>query len=280
MLTGAVSAIVFFVIWGILYEGGEDAPWVTAGVAGSVMVVAAVVVREVVLRNARRRYLSAQKRLDRNLTRYSRNSTSSAGRKLSIAENELMLAHIAKKADAADTLGSLGEGHREVFVLCDDYLELTARELSRTDINSPRFVAMRKGRKRIKNLHRKHLLAWTEIESRSILERAKRETSSEARAVSAASALEIVEEAISHYPGERKLLDSAEVLREFISTARIATLVDEAEFSEKDGDYEKALSLYENILARLPGEDITEEEQSLLNERITEKLEEIRRNRP
>ncbi|MCO6510463.1 MAG: hypothetical protein J5I65_06685 [Aridibacter famidurans] len=280
VLTGAVSAMVFFVIWGILYEGGEDAPWITAGVAGSVMVVAAVVVREIVLRNARRRYLSAQNRLDRNLTRFSRSRSRSVGRKLSIAENELMLAHIARKADAADTLGSLVEGHREVFVLCDDYLELTARELSRTDINSPRFVAMRKGRKTVRRLHRRHLLDWTELESRSILERAKRESSSEARAVAAASALEIVEEAIGHYPGEQKLLESAEVLREFISTARIAGLVEEAESSEKSGDYEKAFSLYENILARIRGEDISEEEQSLLSERITEKLEEIRQKRP
>lgn len=271
---------MFFVIWGILFEGGEDAPWVTAGIAGSLMVVAAVFVREVVLRNARRRYLSAQKRLDRNLTRYSRNRSGSRGRKLSITENDLMLAHIGRKADAADILGGLGEGHREVFLLCDDYLELTARELGRTDVNSPRFVAMRKGRKRVKHLHRKHLLAWTEIESRLILERARRESTSEARAVSAASALEIVEEAIGHYPGEQKLLESAEVLREFISTARIAGLMDEAESSEREGDYENAMSLYENILARLPGEDLSEDEQWLLNERISEKLEEIRRNRP
>ncbi|HUF04072.1 MAG TPA: hypothetical protein VMM38_07840 [Aridibacter sp.] len=280
VLTGAISAIVFFVIWGILYEGGEDAPWVTAGIAASVLVVAAVVVREVVLRNARRRYLDAQRRLDRNLSRYSRRHKRSGVRKLSISDNELMLSHISKKADASDTLGSLAEGHREVFVLCGDYLELTARELSRTDINSPRYVAMRKGRKRVKHLHKRHLLVWTEIESRAILEKAKRESSAEVRFETAAEALDIVEEAIRHYPQEKDLLDSADVLREFISTARIAGMMDEAESSEKGGDYEEASALYENILARLPGEDLSDEEQKLLAERIAGRLKGIRRNEP
>lgn len=276
VLSGAISAIVFFAVWGILYEGGEDAPWVTAGIAASILVVAAVIVREVVLRSARRNFLEAQRRLDRNLSRYSRRRTDSPVRKLSIGENELMLAHISRKADAADTLGSLAEGHREVFVLCGDYLDLTTRELSRTDINSPRYVAMRRGRKRIKHLHKRHLLVWTEIESRAILDKAKGETSPAERSEMASQALDVVEEAIRHYPEEQTLLDSAEVLREFVSTARIAGMMDEAESSEKGGDLKEASALYENILARLPGEDLSHEEQELLAERIAGKLEAIR----
>lgn len=249
----------------------------SAGVGASLLMIAAVIVREVVLRTARRNYLEAERRLDRNLRKLPRNHSRSGARKISIRDNELMLSHISRKSDAADTFGHLAEGHREVFSLCGDYLELTEKELRRTDVNSPRYVAMRKGRRKVRHLHKRHLLEWTEIESKALLGKAKDQATDSGKAETAAEALDIVEEAIEHYPDEITLIESADVIREFISAARLAGLMESAKGSEKDGDTSAALEAYESILARLSEEKITDEDRQLLVERVEEKLAKLRK---
>src|SRR5678816_1978304 len=57
-----VSAILiavglFFGLWWILVSGGDEAPWLPAGLAASVVLLVALSAREVVLRRAWTRYL-------------------------------------------------------------------------------------------------------------------------------------------------------------------------------------------------------------------------------
>lgn len=261
-------------ILGTLVEGGEEAPWVTAGIAASLLMVAAVVVREVVLRNARQRYLSAQRRLDRNVKRVGQSRSSY--KKISIRDNDLMLGHIMMKSGAAKTLSELPDGHREVMGLCDDYLELTKKELARTDINSPRYVAMKKGRQKIHGLHRQHTLAWSELRSRVFLRKAENAEGALSRASNAGQALGVVEQALLRYPDEQKLLDSAAVLREFVAAARTAQKIEEAEGLESLEDYPGALSLYEDILEGLEAAPISKDERQMLREKIDSRLQKLR----
>ncbi|REJ78345.1 MAG: hypothetical protein DWQ47_02485 [Acidobacteria bacterium] len=201
---------------------------------------------------------------------------SRSARKISIRENDLMLAHILRKSEAADTFGDYAEGHREVFAICSDYLDLTEKELRRTDVNSPRYVAMRKGRSRIKSIRKSHLLAWSEIESKALMRDARREATPIERARTAGKALSVVEEAIGHYPGEPTLRDSAEVVREFISGVQIKGLIEEAEASEEVGDKTAALEIYEQILDKLSRQHLSEENKEALAGRIGEKISSLR----
>ncbi len=277
VLAGAISAACFFIVWGVIFEGGEEAPWITAGIAASLCLIASVFVREVVLRNARNRYLADRRRLDRNFINWSQSSSDKeAPRKLSLRQNEMMLARIAKMSEAARVLSDLSEGHREVFDICDDYLRITGNELRRTDVKSPRFVAIRKGRSRVKKLHQHHFLSWAEIESKEMLRGAGSAGSSDEKIETAGNALEVLESAIRRYPSESRLLDSAQALREFMSAVRISELISEAEKEEADGNLGKAMGQYEGILELLPEEHFAEGERMLLSERLFGKLADLR----
>ncbi|HKZ00656.1 MAG TPA: hypothetical protein VJ180_00355, partial [Pyrinomonadaceae bacterium] len=48
---------LFFVLWWMLVTGGDEAPWLPAGLAASVVLLVALSAREVVMRRAWTRYL-------------------------------------------------------------------------------------------------------------------------------------------------------------------------------------------------------------------------------
>src|ERR1051325_226651 len=62
---GLTAAALFFVLLGMLNSGGEDAAWVPAGLAASVVMMVAVAAREVVMRRAWTRYILDQDRRER-----------------------------------------------------------------------------------------------------------------------------------------------------------------------------------------------------------------------
>ena len=58
MVAAVITAVgLFFLLWGILVSGGDEAPWLPAGLAASVVLLVAVSAREVVMRRAWTRYL-------------------------------------------------------------------------------------------------------------------------------------------------------------------------------------------------------------------------------
>src|SRR5436190_21343252 len=60
VLAAAVSIAFFFIVWGILHdEGGEDAPWITAGIGASIILGGAVIMRELILRRTLQRLHAA-----------------------------------------------------------------------------------------------------------------------------------------------------------------------------------------------------------------------------
>src|SRR5438094_5884897 len=61
-LAGAFVAALalFFGLWWMLVSGGDEAPWIPAGLAASVVLLVALSAREVVMRRAWTRYLLEQ----------------------------------------------------------------------------------------------------------------------------------------------------------------------------------------------------------------------------
>src|ERR671927_649840 len=58
LITSIVIAVgLFFALWWILVSGGDEAPWLPAGLVASVVLLVALSAREVVMRRAWTRYL-------------------------------------------------------------------------------------------------------------------------------------------------------------------------------------------------------------------------------
>src|SRR5688572_31765962 len=66
-LVVALALATFFLVLGLYQERSKDNEWVVAGLAASGVLVGGFVLRELVLRHARERFLIEQERLDRNL---------------------------------------------------------------------------------------------------------------------------------------------------------------------------------------------------------------------
>src|SRR4030095_14060235 len=56
----AASIALFFALWWMFVSGGDEAPWIPAGLAASVVLLVALSAREVVMRRAWTRYLLDQ----------------------------------------------------------------------------------------------------------------------------------------------------------------------------------------------------------------------------
>ena len=64
VLAVAISAAFFFLVWGILHDGGEETPWITAGIGASILLSGAVILREIVLRRAHDRFVRQQRMME------------------------------------------------------------------------------------------------------------------------------------------------------------------------------------------------------------------------
>ena len=252
ILAAAAAIAFFFLVWGILHDGGGETPWVPAGIGSSFLLAAAVILREVVLRSARNRFLASERRLDISL----RAARPMTGRpadtaKLTLERNSAILAQIAKKSDAAKVLGKFGEGHREVYELCEEYIDAVERELPNVGVGSPRLAALRRGRNIADERRHYHLLRWAEIESRLLMSEAKARSKIAEKLDTAQRALGVMDHALAVYPHDPDLLDSEKALRQFVASVKVASYIEKAERAAFKGNSKRALSLYQDGLFEL-----------------------------
>ena len=248
ILTAAVAIALFFLVWGILNDGHEETPWIPAGVGAAAVLFGAVILREVILRDARNRFLHSQRQIDRSVRGIARRVSDREPAKLTLERNASILREISRKSDAAKVLGRFAEGHREVFELCDEYLAAVTRELPNVGVGSPRIAALRRGSDVAGRYHYYHMLQWAELESKSLTQEAGKRDKIADKLESAQSALGVVEFALQAYPHERALLDSQKVLYEIVSSMKISDLVERADKSAFKGNHKRALDLYQDAL--------------------------------
>ena len=262
VLAVAIAAAFFFLMWGILNDSGEATPWITAGISSSMLLCGAVVLREIILRRARNRFLRQQRRMDdRGFGAYSQSGDSRNQNKLTLEKNAAILKEIKQKSEAANVLNKLSAGHREVFELCGEYLTLNDVELKTISANSPRFEPLLRGRAKAAEYHRFHMLRWAEIESRALTGEAKTRVNVEEKVEAAQHALGVIESALGAYPAERTLLASHELLTEMIVSIKVSHWVEEAERNAFRGDYKAARNLYMDALFYLGRDNVQTEER-------------------
>lgn len=274
ILATAISIAIFFLVWGILHEG-EDMPWIAAGIVASISIAAAVVLREFFLRRARNQFLHAQKRLDYNLRNVAQQKSPDV-HKLTLEKNAAILKNIEQKSEAARVLGNLPDAHWEVFEVCNEYLQITERELLTVGVGSPRLPALRLGREKVRELHKFHLLNWAAGESKALTQEAKVRVTIAEKLETAQKALTVLDSALRFYPQESELTESASVIQEFIASIKVSHWIEQAERSAFKGNYKRAVSHYRDALFYLARENVRSEEREMIAEKINSEIEKLR----
>jgi hypothetical protein len=271
LLGAFVAAIaLFFALWWMLVSGGDEAPWIPAGLAASVVLLVALSAREVVMRRAWTRYL-----LDQGADSSVRASGEHKRPTVKVHSTSLLSAAwrtIQKQSEEADS-ASNPETHFDVFHLCQDYLATSDEVLRSSSLPSEKRNAIRAGQERVRALQKHHLLTWARDSSRALTYEAQQRARTSERIEAANRALHCLDSALQFYPNETELHDSSVAIREFIASVRVAHWVELAERSAFKGHYRRAIDRYKDALFYLNREAVKEEVRVASTERIGREIE-------
>ncbi len=279
---GLTAAALFFVLLGMLHSTGEDAAWVPAGLAASVVMMVAIAAREVVMRRAWTRYILDQDqrrdRPGREAGKRSGGSTSNSGSgAATIAElHSSAWRALQRKSAEADAAGSLPEAHFEAYQLCKEYLASAEEALRTASLSTEKRAALRSGQKKARVLHKHHLLRWSREASRLLTDTAQRQVLISQRIETAMRALGVIESALKVYPEEAQLRASAVAVQEFIGSIKVAHWIELAERAAFKGHHVRAINRYRDALFYLSRETVGDEMRTETAERITREIEFLR----
>jgi hypothetical protein len=271
LLGAFVAAIaLFFGLWWMLVSGGDEAPWIPAGLAASVVLLVALSAREVVMRRAWTRYLLDQggEASARTTGEHKRHAVKSHSTSLLSAAWR----NIQKQSEEADS-ASNPESHFDVFHLCQDYLATADEALRSSSLPSEKRNSIRAGQERVRALQKHHLLTWARDSSRSLTYEAQQRARTSERIEAANRALHCLESALQFYPHETELHESSVAIREFIASVKVAHWVELAERSAFKGHYRRAIDRYQDALFYLNRESVKEEVKAASSERIGREIE-------
>jgi hypothetical protein len=274
-LAGAFVAALalFFGLWWMLISGGDEAPWIPAGLAASVVLLVALSAREVVMRRAWTKYLLEQggDPSSRSSGEHKR-SSSTKSRTSSVLSAASRV--IQKRSEEADA-GSSAEPHFDVFQLCQEYLATIDEALKSNNLLADKRIALKAGQERVRALQRHHLLTWARNSSRSLTYEAQQRSRTSDKIEAANRALHCLESALKFYPEETDLNESSVAIREFIASVKVAHWVELAERSAFKGHYRRAIERYKDALFYLNRETIKDEIRIPGAERITLEIESL-----
>lgn len=250
LLAFGIAVCLFFLVWGVGQEGRGENSQTIAFVIAMTVLGGAVVLREFILRNARRNFYRDQKRLDRSLAGFSRsNGQYRESQKVTLDQNELIVREIRKKSEAARVLSKLSAGHQEVVAMCSEYLAMNQREMQNVGIGSPRIVSFARGRKIASKLHHYHLMKWAELETQEFTQIAVERGKIEDKLDQAQKALAVVAIALESYPTDPNLLESRRALLAAEDSLNVSQHLEHAEEFSDAGDHRAAAKHYEQALA-------------------------------
>jgi len=269
LLAILISVGLFFLLWWLLVTAGDEAPWLPAGLAASVVMLVALSAREVVMRRAWTRYLlehGIQEQTKSHSTSGSRSSSQKKG--FSASLHSAALRAIQKRSAEADMPNSSPELHLDVAQLCSDYLASTEEAVRSGSLGSEKGIAIRAGQERVRALHRHHLLTWARGQSQALTREAQQRARMTDKIETANKALECIESALRIYPEEAELNESRTAIGEFIASVKVAHWVELAERSAFKGHHRRAIDRYRDALYYLNQDAIKEEVRIAGTQRI------------
>jgi tetratricopeptide (TPR) repeat protein len=276
-----VAAIIlavglFFGLWWILVSGGDEAPWLPAGLAASVVLLVALSAREVVMRRAWTRYLLENGINAKPSGRPSTSGRSSQKKGFSASLHSAALRAIQKQSAAADGPGATPDMHLDVAQMCHDYLASTDEAIRSGSFGSEKGIAIRAGQERVRALHRHHLLTWARGQSQALTHEAQQRARTFDKIETATRALDCIDSALRVYPDEPELHESRVVIQEFIASVKVAHWVELAERSAFKGHYRRAIDRYRDALFYLNQDAVKEEVRLAGTEKIEGEIAKLR----
>jgi hypothetical protein len=267
-----IALALFFLLWWMLVAGGDEAPWLPAGLAASVVLLVAISAREVVMRRAWTRYV-----LEHGITRESEHRGRGHGerRNHSSSHYSAALLAIQKHSAEANYTNNSPEVHLEVFHLCQEYLN-SADEALRSNLPSEKTIALRSGQEKVRSLQKHHLLTWAKDTTRQLTREAQQRARTSDKIETANRAINCLESALKAYPDEVELNESTGVLREYIASVKVAHWVELAERSAFKGHFKRAIDRYKDALFYLERETVKEDVREAGRERIKGEIEALR----
>ena len=275
-----VAATLFVVLWATLHGGGDEAPWVPAGLAASVVMLVAVAAREVVMRRAWTRYILEQDRrdphADKNARKHVGGSSSGAHKQRPVDAHGVQLRALQKQSMEADAAGDAPEAHLEAYHSCKDFISGADETLRSSNLSAESRVTLRAGQERARSLQKHHLLIWARGSTRHLTHEAQRRARVWDKIETAQRALDVIETALRFYPNEAELRDSEAAVREFIASVKVSHWVELAERAAFKGYYTRAIDRYRDALFYLSRESMKEEARLETAERISREIELLR----
>jgi len=275
----ALAAGLFFFLWWVLVRGGDEAPWLPAGLASSVVLLVALSAREVVMRRAWTRYLLENgihdTRRPVSSSQNSRSSSRSAKKGFSSSVHSAALRTIQKQSTAADSPHSTPEAHLDVAQLCHDYLASTDEAIRSGGYSSEKGIAIRAGQERVRALHKHHLLTWARGQSRLLTHEAQQRARTFDKIETANRALDCIDSASRIYPDEPELHESKTAISEFVASVKVAHWVELAERSAFKGHYRRAIDRYRDALFYLNQDIVKADVRQAGTARIEQQIAEL-----
>jgi tetratricopeptide (TPR) repeat protein len=278
LLTFIAAVVVYLAIWYVGQEGrGGENTQIFGLIAGLAVIVFAIIVREVVMRSARRKLYREQRLLDQNIAGFHRRQERTNQKdKVSLEQNELILNELRKKSEAAKVLSGLAAGHREVVAMCSEYLSMNQRELQNVGVGSPRIASFVRGRETASKLHFYHLMKWAELETKEFTQIAVGRDRIEDKLDRLKQTLTVVETALEAYPTEKDLLESKRALIASERSLEISRLIENAETAATGGDNYAAAENYEKALGMIEELESTDANRAAIAEKVAGELHRVR----
>lgn len=269
-----VAIVLFAGLWWMLLSGGDEAPWVPAGLAAGVVLLVFFSAREVVMRRAWTRYVLEQDKHEQSSREGTTKSASSKNMN-SAAQHSAALRIIQKQSAEAASAGG-PELHSELFHLCQDYLANTDDALRSSGLSAESRLAIRAGQEKVRALQKHHMLTWARDASRAFTREAQQRARMSDKIETANRALDCIDTALQTYSGEAELEASRVAIREFIASVKVAHWVELAERTAFKGHYRRAIERYKDALFYLNRETVNDEVREAGAERIMREIDMLR----
>lgn len=269
-LAGASAIAIFFAVWWV-----DEAAWVPAALAALVVLLIFFSAREVVMRRAWTRYLLEQDSREHSVKEGSRKgSASKSGQSSGL--HAAALRAIQKQSAEVDSAGGLPEPHLDLFHLCQEYLSNVDETLHSNSLTAEGRLALRAGQEKVRGLQKHHLLTWARDASRAKTHEAQQRARTSDKIETANQALDYLDMALKHYPGEADLEASKLAVGEFIASVKVAHWVELAERSAFKGHYRRAIERYKDALFYLNREMVKDDVREANAERIMREIDMLR----
>jgi tetratricopeptide (TPR) repeat protein len=266
----AIAAALFFILWWMLQA--EESPWVPAGLAASVVMLVAAIARLLVARRGRRHYADGRRsQVDVQINLGQAGYENLMQSRSMHAAALRVLQKQSAEADATDS----PEVHRQLYESCTNYLTGADKALLSAGLMPDGRMALRAGQEKIRILQKHHLLNWARGSVQALTREAQQKSRLYEKVEVANRALECIDNALKIYPDEGQLNVSAQAVREFITSSRVAHWVELAERASFKGYYQRAIDCYKDALYYLT-RDPSDTASEAAAERISREIELLR----